>query len=264
VISFKIKNLEVFADNIKNSVQKVQKEIEEDVKKSVKALAVGVFKKAESLSRERLPGSLDDIYRKNLYIEQISDNVLIVGLKKDALWIEEGRKSGFMDELFKGPGVKTSKEGHKYRSIPLGEKAISSISTDSGQDILKELKVFLRNRGIRYNKTKGLELDEKGSPRVGKIHSFNIKDLARSGSKNAQSLSRNIQSFSVFQNVNKSTGKVERNIVTFRTISEKHKEQGKWNHPGRPAENIFQDLSEWVEKEWQNNILPELQKKYGG
>ena len=80
--------------------------------------------------------------------------------------------------------------------------------------------------------------------------------------KSVQSLSKNLQGVSVYQNKNPKTGKVERNIMTFRVISEKSKEEGKWNHPGRKGEKILDETFKWVEKAWQTQILPDLKRKY--
>ena len=50
--------------------------------------------------------------------------------------------------------------------------------------------------------------------------------------------------------------------MTFRVISEKSKEEGKWNHPGRKGEKILDETFKWVEKAWQTQILPDLKRKY--
>lgn len=262
MINFTIKS----SDVIKSIEEKLKKRLEEDLKNVVKTLGDAAIKHAEKLSQENLPGSLSDIYKNNLYIEQISDNVVEVGIREEALFIEEGRKSGFMDELLtqkSGSDVKTSKEGHKYRIIPF-EHSTSGKGTPSTEkdNMVSELKNFLRSQNVRYSKTRALEVDESGSPRIGKIHSFNIKDMKASKRKSVQGLSKNLQGVAVYQNENPQTGKVERNIMTFRVISEKSKDSGKWEHPGRPPENILDQTYEHIKGLWEKDILPELRKKY--
>lgn len=160
--------------------------------------------------------------------------------------------SGFMDELLKN--AKTSKDGKRYKVIPFKHETSNKGSTGSGSDLVAELKTFLRSKNQPYSKTRSLEVDSKGSPRVGKIASFGIKDMAKQ--------SKNLQGLSIYQNKNPKTGQVERNIMTFRVISEKHRDEGKWNHPGRPAEKILDDTFEYIQKSWQQEILPALKEKY--
>jgi hypothetical protein len=195
-------------------------------------------------------------------MEQISDNITRIGIREEALWLEEGRSKGFMDELLKGPNVKTSKEGHKYRSIPFehSTKVTDSMSDDKKEEI-ENLKKFLRSEGVGHSKTRALALDEKGSPRIGRIHSFDIKNMRDGKKKSAQKLSPNLQGVSVYQSENPKTGRVERSIMTFRTISEKHK-GSKWEHPGRKGEKILDDTFKYVQGLWEKELLPELKKKY--
>lgn len=248
---------------IKEAEKKIKKQIEEDLKKSVKAIGSEAYKHAEKLSKEKLPKSLDNIYKENLYMQQISDNIVEIGIREEALWIEEGRKKGFMDELLKGSGVKTSKEGDKYRIIPFEHSMHTKSSSSSKQDMVEELKSFFKSEGIRYHKTKGLELDEKGSPRIGRIQSFDIKDMRDKKKRSVKELSPNLQGVTIYQNENPETGKVERNVMTFRVISEKHKGTGKWEHPGRPGQKILDETYEHVKNMWEKEILPALKSKYG-
>jgi len=245
--------------------EKIKEKIEEDLRQAVQTLATGASKHAEKIAKERLPQNLGNIYTNSLYIEQITDNIMEVGIRKEAYWIENGRKGGFMEELLtrkSGSEVKTDKEGNRYRVIPFEHSSgpKNTGSSSGAQDIVSELKGFLRKKGVNYSKSRGLELDANGSPRIGKTHSFSAKDMKGKG-KNASDLSRNSQGVSVHQSLNEKTGKVERNIMTFRVISEKHK-GSKWEHPGRPGEKILEDAYAWVEETWRNDILPALKSKY--
>lgn len=252
------------SDVLKEAKEKIKAKLEEDLKKAIQTLSSGAAKQAEKLAKEKLPKSLSSMYTENIYVEQLSENMMVVGLREKALWIEEGRKGGFMEELLtkkSGSDVKTDKDGNKYRVIPFEHSATGKdMSSTGGEDLVKELKTFLRKKGVNYSKTRGLELDDKGSPRIGKTHSFSIKDM-HNKKKGVSELSPNLQGISIFQNMNKKTGKIERNIMTFRVISEKHR-GSKWNHPGRPGENILEEAHKWAEETWRNTILPELKKKY--
>ena len=263
-MSLKLKiDAKQIADNIKERAEKVQKQIEDDLKKTIVQLGKSAKKHAEKLSSDKLPDSLDNMYRENLYMEQISDNIVEVGIREEALWIEKGRKGGFMDELYNvnksGKPTKTSKEGNKYRIIPFEKSTGKKGVTGTAASEINELKGFLKKQGVRYSKNRALELDESGSPRIGKMHSFNIKDMRDSKKSSVKNLSRNLQGVSVYQNLNKETGKVERNIMTFRVISEK---SNGWNHPGREGEKILDETFEWIQQEWSTQVLPDLKKKY--
>ena len=50
--------------------------------------------------------------------------------------------------------------------------------------------------------------------------------------------------------------------MTFRVISEKHKDQGLWIHPGRTGANLFEKAHEWAQQTWENQIMPEILKEY--
>mgnify|MGYP003108822861 CR=1 FL=1 len=251
------------SDILQKAKEKVKKQIENDTKLMAKALGDGAIKHAENLANQ-LPNSLGNIYKESLYIEQESENIITVGIREEALWIEEGRKGGFMSELLKDG--KVSKDGSRYRVIPMEKKTSiksANASSSSGTDLIDDLKGFFRSQGIRYSKDRALSMDENGSPRIGRIHSFSIKDLRDSRNKSAQSLSKNLQGVSVFQNKNSNTGKVERSIMTFRVISDKSKSKGKWNHPGRSPERIIDETFKWVQDTYQRDLLPALRKKYG-
>jgi hypothetical protein len=248
------------SDFLTNALEKVKKELQEDLQQSIRTLGKGALEEAQRVANDRLPDSLKTIYQDNLYFEEISDNMVVVGLREEASWIENGRKSGFMEELLtakSGSPVKVSKDGDRYRVIPFEHSTKTNENASSSkQQMVSELKSFLRSKGIGYSKTRGLALDSNGSPRVGKIASFSLKDNRK--------LSANLKGLSIHQNFNPRTNRVERNIMTFRVISDKHKDSGKWNHPGRNAENILEDAYKWVENTWQNDIFPELKRKYEG
>ena len=250
------------SDILDNVKEKIKKKLEEDLKKTVQALGKTAVKKAEELSKQKLPKSLDKIYRDSIYIEQLSDTIVEVGIREEAFWIEHGRKKGFMDELLKGPNVKTSKEGNKYRVIPFehSTKASPESSSEKKSEV-EELKNFLKSQNVRYSKTRALALDESGSPRIGRIHSFDIKSMRDGKKKSVQNLSRNLQGVSVYQQQNPSTGRVERSIMTFRTITSDHK-GNKWEHPGFTGKKILKETYKYIQEVWERELFPELKKKY--
>jgi hypothetical protein len=248
-----------FEDNLKQNIDAIKKNIEEDLKQAIKTLGSSGLKKAQDLAEEKLHGKLSNVYKSNLKIEQVSDNTVIIELKEEAFWIEKGRKPGFMEDLLNaksGSPAKTSKDGHKYRVIPMKSTGGSQPSPSTGEDLVGQLKNFLKTQGIRTSQTKGLELDASGSPRTGKMHTFDIKNMRDKG------FPKDLKNISVFQNKNPNTGKVERSVVAFRVISDKNKESGKWNHPGTPPARILEETFKYIEQQWQTQIFPAIKAKY--
>jgi hypothetical protein len=252
--------------DIDKQAQKIIENLKKDIAAATKALGQGAYIQAQSIADQKMSPELSSMYKQNLYINQLSENVTEVGIKEEALWIEEGKKGGFMEELLNhksGSPPKVSAEGHKYRVIPFKHSATGKSSSISGQAAINELRTFLKKEGIRYSKTRALALDEKGSPRIGRIHSFDIKSMREANKKSVEGLSRNLEGLSIYQNYNPQTKRVERNIMTFRVISEKHRNSGKWQYPaGRPKKEVLKDVFRWVEQTWQAKILPELKAKY--
>jgi hypothetical protein len=243
-------NLEQDGNRIKNNIR-------EDLHLAVKAMGSSTLKKAEELAQQHLSPKLASMYRTALKIEQLSEDVVIIELDQKALWIEKGRKAGFMEDLLKS-GTKKAKDGSKYRVIPIGESKTSPQSPSVGENLVPEIKSFLQKKGIRTG-AGDLELDSRGSPRLGKINTFNIKDL-----KDKKQISDNISRISVFQNKNPKTGKVEKSITAFRVISEKHKGTGKWVHPGTPPAEILEKAFKWSEQLWQTELFLAIKAKYEG
>lgn len=240
--------------DLKQDIEKIKNNIGEDVKLAIKTLGSSTLKKAEELAEQHLSSKLASMYKTALKIEQVSEDMVVIELDQKAFWIEKGRKSGFMEDLLKNG--KRAKDGSRYRVIPLEESKGSIQAPPAGENLVPQIKSFLQQKGVRTGKN-NLELDNKGSPRIGKIHSFDIKDL-----RDKKQISDNISRVSVFQGTNPKTGKVEKSITAFRVISDKHKDAGKWIHPGTPPANILEKAFKWSEQLWQNELFPAIKAKY--
>src|SRR6185503_3171131 len=66
-----------------------------------------------------------------------------------------------------------------------------------------------------------------------------------------------LQNVSVYQGQDKN-GKTKRSVMTFRVASSKHKDQGRWEHPGIPASNILSEASEWAVEEFKRELAPAI------
>ena len=265
-VTLDIEGLTQFLDNF-------QKQISSDLKKATKGLAVDTQTHIVEQAYSKLKSSRQT-YMENLsQAEKIDDYLWEITLKADAQWIEDGLPNNF--DMKKGllntkrPGskgeIKTVENpdspnyGKKYRVVAFDQGKVSSqLSSNEDklkyqQELIKKVKSELRKREIPYKK---LELDPKtGSPRTGKLHSFDIES-GIPGKGNTPVL----HGLSIYQTKNEKTGKVQRSISTFRTVMEG--QDGKWIHPGLEGKKFFEDGKKWAEDRWEKDILPALMEKY--
>ena len=119
-----------------------------------------------------------------------------------------------------------------------------------------KIKDELKERGINYRKP---EYNADGSPKLGLIKRFNVESAKLKESHKDEPL----KGVAIYQRMDKNTGKVRRDIMTFRVITERHREEGRWIHPGRAGDKLMDKAFEWAMNEWDSKILPEVLAKYG-
>lgn len=228
-------------------------EAEHDLKKGVAGLAASTHANVAMMASQELHSSRKD-FMDNLGFEEIAEGIWVVSIDEKGLWIEEGLEAGhdMKPDLLKN--AKTSKNGYRYQIIPFEHTKPPSQTTDTAKDIVRQIKNNLKKERIPYKK---IEKDSRGKPKLGKLHSFSW-DSAIPGRGNTPVLSR----VSIYQNLNKQTGKVQRDIFTFRTVSENPKSNGKWIHPGVKAKKYLDIAAEWAMRTWENEILPEILNKW--
>jgi len=259
-VTLDVSGLTQFLENFK-------KEVIADMKKSIKGLAVDTQTHIVEEANNKLKSSRKDYLENLSQAEKIDDYLWEITLKADAQWIEQGLPNNF--DMKKGllntvrPGakgqIKTGKDGKKYRVVAFDQATMpSEMSSNEDklkyqQELVKKVKSELRKREIPYKK---LELDPNtGSPRVGKLHSFDIES-GIPGKGNTPVL----HGLSVYQTKDETTGKVKRSITTFRTVKEG--QDGKWIHPGLEGKKFFDEAKKWAEDRWEKDILPSLISKY--
>ena len=195
-------------------------------------------------------------------VEQVDDNLWVITLGAEAMWIEDGKPAGSMvDDLLthkSGKPAKTAADGSRYRSIPFDQgKAQSEVPLSRvalGEAVRSELARYSKSLGRKVG-IKKIEVGPDGRPLLGLLHKI---DVPSPKSKSGIPL---LQGVRIYQNLFKnSKGKsaVKRSVVTFRTVSSKHKAQGKWVHPGMEGKKFFDDAAEWAQKELDNTIIPML------
>lgn len=240
-------------DEIAQAIDATKEQIKKDLQRSVGNLAEMTHAKTLELARDEL-GSLSQTYMDNVEFSNPSPNFWVVTLKAPAMWIEDGRKSGFMEELLNGKSSKTSMEGKKYAVIPFQHNVNPSQQSPNAKNIANEIKSEFKRRGLNWKK---IERDASGSPRVGKLHSFNLES-ARLKDIHKTPVTYGV---TVYQNKQKD-GSVKRDVMTFRIIHEDHKSEGLWNHPGRQGNKLFDKAFDWAMNTWEKDILPAMLEKY--
>jgi hypothetical protein len=229
-------------------------EVEQDLMRGVSSLAAMTHAKVAEMASEQLRSPLKNL-QDSLGFEEISPGVWVVSIDEKGLWIEEGIEPGkdMKPGLLKG-ATKMSKDGHRYRSIPFDHGKAPTQMTPYAQSLVSMIKQKLKQEKVPFKK---IEKNADGSPRVGKLHAFDID----SENPTARASHPALKGVTIYQSVTPS-GNVRRDILTFRTVSEGPNSAGKWIHPGYQAKHFLDKASEWAIKEWEDSILPALLDKY--
>lgn len=226
------------------------KEVEADLKKGVANLAAITHAKVAEMASSELKSSRED-YINTLGFEEIAEGIWIVGLGKEAMWIEEGLAPNFdMKPGLLKNGL-TGKNG-KYKIIPFEHSKAPSQLTQNAQALVTELRANLKKEKIPF---KTIERNEDGSPKLGKLHTKNFpSDIPGKGNTPA------LKGVSIYQSIK--DNKVRRDILTFRTVTSGPGSEGKWLHPGLDGKQFLDKAAEWAMKEWETKILPEIMEKW--
>ena len=285
---FKV-NLDISA--LLKYLENFAKEVDADVKKSIKALAIDSHNHIKEQAQNKLHSFRAQYLESLGQAKEVDAYNWVIVLNKNASWLEEGKdawdmkgKPGQWGLLKESETIKSGpNKGKHYKIIPLehgkppNEEASGRTIGENGepigkgfeQNMTKLLKSELKKRGIPTGRFNKLELDKNGSPRGGKINSTTgIADPYRVSSFDIKSpypgkkaSSQIFERVNVYQKLNKKTGGVERHFTTFRMAIE---DDGKWEHPAAPALKIFEETQKWAENKWTSDILPSIMAKYEG
>jgi hypothetical protein len=246
--------IEIDGESISKQFGDLKAEVEASIKTAMGALAASTHAKTIELATEKL-GTTRDIYTNALSFEQLSENMWVVSLDmQKACWLEDGRKSGWMEELLRGKSSRTGKNGQRYAIIPFEHSKPPSKQAPSAQRFTQEIRKFLKEKEINYKK---IEYNNDGSPKMGLLHSF--KDgIGKEIYPSHMAKHDVFKGLSIYQSKDKTTGKTRRDVMTFRVISESQRGSGMWNHPGRQGEFIIDKAYEWALKELENVVMPQI------
>lgn len=245
---------DINVEEIANKFDVLKEGFQTDLQKSAENLASMTHAKVHELARDNL-SSLSKKYTDAVSFSNPAPNLWVVSLDMDkAGFIESGRKSGFMQELLDSKSAKQGKNG-KYAIIPFQHNVNPSEQSEKAQALASEIKEVLKKEGINWKK---IERNEDGSPRLGKLHTIKNTSSARLSPKHKGSASEGI---AVYQTRDKA-GNVSRDVMTFRVISEKHRNEGLWVHPGRAGDNLMDQALKWAIETFDREILPAVLEKY--
>lgn len=245
----------VDVERLASQFDKLKDEVKNDLTKGVENLANMTHAKTLELATEELT-SLSKMYKDNVEFANPAPNFWVVTLREPAMWIEEGRKAGFMEELLTGKSSRMGKNG-RYAIIPFQHNKNPTEQSAKAYDLAKEIQYELKKKGVNWKK---LETDSEGSPRIGKLHTFQFDNMNAIAQK-ATHKNPLTKGVSVYQSKMKD-GSVRRDIMTFRVISEKNRNDGAWVHPGRKGNKIMDKAFEWAMFTWEKDILPAIFEKY--
>jgi hypothetical protein len=236
----------------------LKKDVQDDLTKGVENLANMTHAKTLELATSEL-SSLSKLYKDNVEFSNPAKGFWVVTLKEPALWIEEGRKAGFMEELLNGKSARTGKNG-KYAIIPFHHNKNPTEQSAKAYDLAQEIKYELKKQGVNWKK---IEYNQDGSPRLGLLHRFNLETARPVDAQKDIHKNPLTKGVAVYQRKDES-GKVRKDVMTFRVISEKHKNEGLWIHPGRQGDKLMNKAFEWAVSTWERDILPAIFAKYKG
>lgn len=242
-------------DRLAKQFDTLKESVKTDLTKGVENLANMTHARVLELAGEELT-SLQKLYKDNVEFSNPSEGFWIVTLKEPALWIEDGRKAGFMEELLNGKSSRMGKNG-KYAIIPFKHNKNPSDQSTKTHDLAQEIKYALQKKGINWKK---LEMNEDGSPRLGLLHRFDLETARPLAAKESHkhSLTKGV---AVYQRKD-AEGNTKRDVMTFRVISEKSRNEGAWVHPGRQGNKLMDKAMSWAISAWERDILPAIFAKY--
>ena len=227
---------------------------------AVKRLAVTTHAEVQQLAENNLHSTkkiyLDAIdIRNGNGFKELAPGLWVVDLNESAMWIEEGQEPHSMKEGLLAKNAKTSKDGYRYKSIPFKHSKAQDLQTTQEKDLVNEIRGHLKKQKISFE---GIETDASGKPRLGRLHRMNIPSKRLKPYHVAPPL----QNLSIYQSKTKE-GKIRRDVITFRTVSENPNSKSKWFHPGvKPPRKFMDKALEIAMRRWESEILPDILSRF--
>lgn len=251
-------------------VDQLEPAIEAAVKKAGKDLAAMTYAHAVEEANKRLNT------RRQMFIDGLSffesEGVWVVNLDAKVRWIDSGlSEHNMLQDLLKSKKAKRAADGSTYLVVPFQHNKGPTQMTPAQANLLDTIKRELKNRSIPYGK---VERNSDGTPKLGKLHSF---DITKAPIKTSHGPGQGkgpigevkqgptgiplLKGVSIYQKKvkdKKGVESVKRSIMTFRVASSKQTGTGRWDHPGLKPVNIMDDAAKWAVEQWEKKIGPQV------
>jgi len=211
--------------------------------------------------------------RLGMYIEGLSSfkadkDTWIISLDASVAWVDDGLEAhSQLDDLLASPKAKRSKSGSKYISVPFQINKKQADMTPAQKALFAAVKKELASVGVKMNQ---VETNAKGMPRIGLVRSLDINNApvkqwddqpgAGHGPVGEAFQGKTgtpfLKGIRVYQK--EAGGKIQRNIMTFRTASSTQQGKGMWDHPGVKGVHLFEEAHNWALSQWSEKIVPQL------
>jgi hypothetical protein len=244
--------IEVDAQALSESFGEFAKEVEQAVEDSVKLASSMTYAKANEMAADKLK-SRRQTYQDALSYEEVTPGIWVVSLDPSALWIEEGMDPHSMVDDLLRINPKVGKNGLRYKVIPFDHGRAPSQQTAKAKEISDQVKRELKSLKVPFKK---IEMNPDGTPKLGTVFRKNIP----SARPTAKAKYPSLHGLTITQR--KVGDKVRRDVMTFRIVSDKHKAEGLWFHPGLQAVKIIDQVFEWISKEFDDKILPQVLERF--
>lgn len=257
---------EQLAKRLNQSLETVYVRAKEELAKLSIATHAFVVQKANQELTGYLRKRFFGVNNQNVRWAQISPSMWIVEIDPSVAWIERGLPRRFMSWLLdRNPKVKTSQFGVRYAHIPF--KHLSGTKTAGYPALAGIVRNALQQARISMNR---IERHPDGSPKLGTLHKLHLRPpFSRAQAPFLFSTPRTsaeawatglpvhggiykLKGLRVVQRLDK-RGKVVREAVTFRTISEKHR-GWRWMYPEIKGLHAMDAAYQWAQKEWESVI----------
>jgi hypothetical protein len=245
--------LEINAEEMASAFGELAQDVETALNDAVRLASSMTYAKASEMAAEKLQ-SRRKIFQDALSYEQAAPGIWVVSLAESALWIEDGLSAHSMIDDLLRHNPKVSKDGNRYKAIPFEHSKPESQQSTKAQEITKLVKQELKRRREPLKK---IAMNPDGTPKLGRVFHENIASPFPSPKASHPVL----HGLSIYQRKG-SNGKVQRDVLTVRIVSDKQKAEGKWYHPGLEAVKIIDQVFEWISAEFDNKILPEVMSKF--
>jgi hypothetical protein len=244
--------IEIDVAGIAQQFKDMALEVEQDLTKGVAKLAAMTHARILEDSQQELHTSRKKYAQAFDEVQEVSPGVFALTLNQSALWIEEGLPENFDMKPGLLKNSKTSGNGKKYKVIPFEHSKAPSEMSGYAQKVASRMKTQIEKRGVKFHK---IEFNKNGSPRMGRLHEFDFKSEIP-GKGNTPIM----KGVNIFQSMR--GGKVRRDVMTFRTVTDGPGSEGKFIHPGFTPKHYFEKATEWAVREWETAMLPEILKKW--